>query len=139
MTSLQQWSLAVVCALTTVACGNNTPTTPTTPEIVSPLTTTFASRVTVGGSAARAFATQQAGTVTVQLKSAGSPSAVLGLGIGLPYGGVSTCTLTRALTTSPADAPQITATVEEGAYCVAVYDVGNLTAPMDFEVVVVYP
>lgn len=137
MTSVRGLALAALCALTLAGCGddNNTPTTPTTPL---PSTSIFNSHVTVGGSAARTFATRS-GAVSVRLRNT-TATGPLGLGLGLPFGGgVSNCTLNTTVEARPATEPQIAATVDAGTYCVVVYDLGTLTATTEFDVVIVYP
>ena len=123
-----------------VGCGGEAapgPTTPTPPT--SPTTSTFASRLTVGGSASRSFTATTTGTVTITLGNAAGLSTVVGLGIGVPNGGVSRCTLSTAVHTTAGTTAQIAATVDPGAYCVVIYDIGTLTAEIDFTVTIVYP
>lgn len=128
--------IVLCCAFVTASCGDDPPST-TTPTPTSPLTSTFASRITVGGSATRTFTTTQAGNITVRLNS--SSSQPIGLGLGLPFGGISTCTLSTSVEASPASVPHISTPVDNGTYCVSVYDLGNLTGPVDFEVIIIYP
>jgi len=136
MSPVRGLALAMLCALTVAGCGgdNNLPTTPTTPL---PSTSIFASHVTVGGSAARNFPSRS-GTITVRLRDTLARTP-LGLGLGLPYGGVSNCTLNTTVEATPSTEPQISATVDAGSYCVVVYDLGTLTATTDFDVLIVYP
>ena len=126
-------------SLFAASCGDDAPTTTPTPTPTSPTTSTFASALPVQGSVSRVFATTQAGTVTVTLKSAGATSTVVGLGIGVPHTGVANCALFTTSRTTASTTPQITAPVDVGQYCVALYDVGTLTSPINFEVTIVYP
>ena len=57
----------------------------------------------------------------------------LGLGLGTPVG--TDCNLTQQTTTGPGLVPQLTASsVAVGTYCVKVFDVGNVTVPVNFAV-----
>ncbi len=122
-------------------CGSDatstTTTTPTSPT--SPTTSSFISRLAVNGSASRTFTVSSAGTVTAMLVNAGGPFTVMGLGLGVPLGGVSNCTLSTSLRTASGTTPQIATAVDPGTYCVVIYDVGNLTDAIDFEVTITYP
>lgn len=77
--------------------------------------------------------------MTVRLVSAGDPSTIVGLGIGVPLGGISNCTLSTSVDTTAGTTPQIAATVDAGSYCVAIYDLGALTSAVDFEITINYP
>jgi hypothetical protein len=127
--------IAAGCSNDTTASSTTTPT----PTATSPTTSTFASLLTVGGSASRTFTASAAGTVTVTLTNAAGPFNIVGLGIGIPNGGVSRCTLSTALNTTAGSTAQIAARVDAGTYCVAVYDVGTLPAAIDFSVTIVFP
>ncbi len=123
-----------------LACGDDTVTTPTTPTTpASPTTRSFSSKLTVKGAVSRTFTATQAGTVSATLTSAGSASTRVGLGIGVPYGGIATCTLNSMVTTTAGASPQISATVDAGQYCVAVFDVGALTDDINFDLTIVFP
>lgn len=134
-------SLAVaLCATLMLAgCGdkNASPTAPTTPT--GPTTAAFQSRLAVNGAASRTFSVATAGNVTAMLTNAGGPFTVMGLGIGVPLGGVANCTLSSSVNTASGSTPQIVAAVDPGTYCVAIYDVGNLTGPTDFAITISYP
>jgi len=81
------------------------------------------------------FSTTISGEITVTLTNAGPPDAVsLGVGIGTPNG--SACTLIKAQAVQPANIAQITGSADPGSYCVSVYDLGTLTAPVNYTVVV---
>lgn len=140
---MKLFTLAALLAtgLLAAKCGNDStmPSVTTPTATTSPTTSTFASRLTVRGSASRTFTASTAGAVTVTLASAGAPSTVVGLGIGVPNGGVSRCTLSTSLNTTGGSTAQISATVDPGSYCVAIYDVGTLTDSIDFSMTIVYP
>src|SRR5258705_12549460 len=74
--------LAVVLALGAAACGNDTPTTPTTTTPVT-VTDTFAGTLTPSGAASYAFTTAASGNVIATLSSLAPDSAlVVGLALG---------------------------------------------------------
>ena len=87
----------------------------------------------------RTFTASAAGTVTVTLTNAAGASNIVGLGIGIPNGGVSRCTLSTTLNTTAGSTAQIAARVDAGTYCVAIYDVGTLPAAIDFSITIVFP
>jgi hypothetical protein len=136
-------NIALFMVLAAVAsfpgCGEDNVGTTSPSEPTSPTTSHFVGRITVNGSAARVFTISSAGTVTVRLVNAGGPFTVMGLGLGVPFGGVSNCTLSTSLNTASGSAPQIVAPVDPGTYCVALYDVGELRGETDFEVTITYP
>jgi hypothetical protein len=86
--------------------------------------------------ATRSFVTSQAGTVTVTLQSAAVP---LGVGVGVPAASGSGCRPAVSVTAAPNDAPALTAAVEEGTYCVLVFDVGAIVDPIPFTLQLIYP
>ena len=88
------------------------------------------------GSASRSFVTSQAGSVTVALQSAAVP---LGIGVGVPGASGGGCRAAVSVTAAPNDAPQLTTAVEEGTYCVLVFDVGGIVDPIPFTLQLVHP
>jgi hypothetical protein len=132
------------------ACSHNTTTSPsatsttTTPATVASPTVSesFTGVLPVGGFKFYSFSIAANGTVNVTLNSvggAGVPSTVqVGLGIGQPSG--IDCAATTSVTAgTPAAAPQATGTFGPGAFCVRVYDVGNLFAPANFNITIAHP
>jgi ABC-type Fe3+-hydroxamate transport system substrate-binding protein len=130
---------ALLAALAFSGCGDSADSTTSPTTATTPTTATFGSRLTVNGSASRTFTVTTPGTVTAMLTNAGGPFAVVGLGLGVPLGGVANCTLSTSVNTAPGSTPQVAAAVDPGTYCVAIYDVGNLTATIDFAVTISYP
>ena len=88
------------------------------------------------GSASRTLDASQAGTVFVTLQSTPLP---VGLGIGVPQANGSGCRTTLSMTAISANSPQLTTSVEEGRYCVVVFDVGEITDQIAVTVQVVQP
>jgi hypothetical protein len=115
---------AVTAALLGAACGGNTPTTATA---VTGQTLDWSTSVVPGGATSRTITALQAGTVTVTLAVTGPP---IGVGIGIPASGSCRLTLSEV-------APQgavLSAPVEEGDYCVSIFDPGTLTTPLGVRV-----
>jgi hypothetical protein len=131
---------ASIVALAIVAgCGGDTTSTTAPSTTTSPTTETFSSTLAIRGASSRSFVVSTAGTVKVTLTSVGPPSLPIGLGLGIPGGGVP-CTLSTALTTQAGGSPQISQPVDPGTYCVTVYDVGNLTtADLLFSLTIEHP
>jgi hypothetical protein len=81
-----------------------------------------------------------AGNVSVTLASVStattpgsSTNLPLGVGLGSPL--ATDCTLTSQTTTGPGLTPQLTGnSFSPAIYCVRIFDVGNLTVPVNFAV-----
>ena len=122
-----------------MACGTYTdpilaPTAATLPRVVN-----FVSRIQEHGSAWRSFVAT-AGDVSVQLTSVSQGAVVMGLGLGTIDG--TNCVLTKSVEAPPEGttvAPQITATLPAGTYCVKIWDIGNLTSIADFSIAITFP
>lgn len=97
---------------------------------------TFASNLAVNGGSARTFVVPGGGNVTITLDSV-NPSRVVGFGIGVWRVERSLCSLYQAVSSGPG--AQITATVDQGIYCVKVFDVGNLTDFVAFSASIQHP
>jgi hypothetical protein len=111
-----------------------------TPEATGTRTETFTSSLGVRGAASRSFTVSQGGTVSVRLETINpQPAVVVGLGVGIPRPDGSGCSLSRSVNTSAGSAAQITSGIDTGPYCVKIYDVGNLTALVNFSISIVHP
>jgi hypothetical protein len=151
-TTAALWALFVMLGIVLpgAACSHNSTTSPsststttTTTVIASPtVSETFTGTLPVGGFKFYSFNIAANGTVNVTLNSvsgAGVPSTVqVGLGIGQPSG-ADCATTTAATVSSSSAAPHATGTFGPGAFCVRVYDVGNLFAPATFRVTIAHP
>ena len=126
--------VALLLALLNVSCSDEVASSPT--ETTSPSTITWTTLMYPRGSASRTLDVTQAGTVFVTLQSTPLP---VGLGIGVPQANGSGCRATLSITATSANAPQLTTSVEEGRYCVVVFDVGELTDQIAVTVQVVQP
>ena len=126
--------VVLLSALLNVSCGDELATSPT--ETTWPSTILWNTQVGPRGSASRSLDVDRSGTVLVTLQSAPVP---VGLGIGVPQADGSGCRTTLSTIATAASSPQLTASVEEGRYCVTVFDVVGLTDPITFMVEIVQP
>ncbi len=120
------------------ACSGLIDELPTTPDPVI-TTETFTGTLTVNGGQTHQFFTSATGAVTATLTSLGeAPPETVGFSMGTMAG--STCSIVlandQAVVTSV-----LTGTVStlQGALCVRMYDVGKLTAPVDYSFTVSHP
>jgi hypothetical protein len=137
--------LVLLTAVTAAGCNtqtadNSTVTTPTVPTITEP---PFAGTLSMGQTKVFTFSVTQVGPLTVTLNAAGPPPAVVvGLAIGTPTFSTTgtTCSpIASANAQVGVNAPQISGTVSSaGPYCLAVYDVGTLTADTTYSVTVAH-
>jgi hypothetical protein len=138
-------ALSVVAA----ACGDEGD-----PGIVQPdvnpatVTETFTGTLSVQNVSSHSFMISRSGRITITLTavtppptSEGPSSPEVGIGIGIPSG--LTCVLNlgngTTATVTAASTPQISGIVIAGTFCVAVYDVGNLTETVDYTLAVAHP
>jgi len=122
-----------VCALLFLpACGGGTTTTTPTP-VAS--TQTFSGTLQPGGSASFNFTVNVESTATLGI-TALAPQSTVTMGIGVGQF-ATTCTLfssvenAKAGSTYPVD-------LTPGAYCVEIYDLGNLTGPNTYTLTVTH-
>jgi len=131
------------------ACSHDSTTTPsstsgtsTTTAAAPTVSESFTGTLPVGGFKFYSFNIAVNGTVNVTLNSVtgtGVPATVqVGLGIGTPSG-VDCSATTTATIGANAPAPQTTGTFGPGAFCVRIYDVGNLFAPASFNITIAHP
>jgi hypothetical protein len=131
-------ALIASLAVTVAACSGLIDELPTTPDPVI-TTETFTGTLTVNGGQTHQFFTSATGAVTATLTSLGeAPPETVGFSMGTMAG--STCTIVlandQAVVTSV-----LTGTVStlQGALCVRMYDVGKLTAPVEYSFTVSHP
>jgi hypothetical protein len=108
------------------------PTNIATPENID----VFSSTVGPQGSAVHQIPIQYNGVTTLTLVTAGA-SATIGMGFGAWDGQV--CRLNSTVVAQANGDPLIVATVDPGNYCIRVYDVGQLTAPILFTIDTIHP
>jgi hypothetical protein len=125
-----------------------TVTAPPTATTTQETTVLFSGSLPVLGSNFYSFSVGSAGAVSLTLASvtpvtpAGSlpPPAlpvVLGMAFGVPLG--TGCSLDQSLETAAGLTVQFVTESPTGVHCVAVFDVGNLTGPVNFTVVIEHP
>ena len=132
-------TLVALIALGAVGC-NKTTTAPSTTR-TSPVTETFTSNLNLLGSTVRMVTAIQTGTLTATLTTTDQPNATIGFAIGLRNGTSNGCFVTRDVIAVASSAPQLSATVDAGNYCVKVFDPapGQLQRPLNFTVTINYP
>lgn len=111
------------------------------PSAASLVTDTFSGTVDVGGLDIHPFTITIANQpVNVTLTAAGPPSSIfMGLGVGSPTSDGTCSVFSNAAVVVQAGAgPHLAGTIAAGSYCVAVFDVGNQAAPVDYMVTVVH-
>ena len=129
---------AVILAFAVSACDdddNNTPTAPTPPVTV---TETFADSIGRNGARTHNFSNQASGAVTVTLTTLAPDSAlVVGFSLGTWNGQNCQLVITNDAATQ---GTVITGGVSSfGSLCVRIYDVGNITDPISYEITAVHP
>ena len=111
------------------------------PAIVStgaePGAVTFSSTIAPAGTTSRSFITSRQGELTATFDSISAGDIEMGLAIGMVT--VNGCGPVRIVHTRPGPGPQLTARVDPGEYCVALFDLGNLTRAESFTVSYRYP
>jgi hypothetical protein len=131
----------LAAGLLTIACGSDTPTTPTTPAL--PTTETFSGALQVQGSSFYSFTTAATGQVSITLASlvptlpGPASNIVMGLGVGTPL--ETDCSVTNSVPAAPGLVAQLVNSLAAGTYCAKIYDLGGLTAPVNFTVRIVHP
>ena len=137
MRSFSGFVLCCLVGLAIAACDNNsTPTTPTPTDPVT-FTDTFTGILTRNGATSHSFTVAKTGTVTATLTSLSNADIEVGFGVGTWNGTVCNVVLARdrAVQTTV-----IYGNVNaSGELCVRIYDVGNVTDPVDYSVSVVHP
>ncbi|MGE3345654.1 MAG: hypothetical protein AB7L71_19705 [Vicinamibacterales bacterium] len=132
--------VGLLCSsLVVSACDDDNTDPPTTP---SPTTesVTWSTNLARGGATSRSFKTTRTGTVSVTLQALGASTTMrAGLGVGIPLGDGSGCVLSRSVETTPGSTAQLELSIDSGDYCVQVYDLGELSQPVSFTVLLVYP
>ena len=125
----------LAAALATAGCAD--PTAPTTPTPAAPtIVETFSDTLLVLGSNTHQFNVDKVGGVRVTLNAV-DPSAAVGLGIGTPS--LGSCSVIDQVQAVAGKTVLLsgTATVP-GAYCVVIYDLGNLVEPAVYTINVLH-
>jgi hypothetical protein len=139
--------IALALALAATACGgsNNSAATTTPTTVATPTAELFEGKLqSRGDSTFFSFTVNAAGNVNVTLASVttattpgSSTNLTLGVGLGSPL--ATDCNLTTQTTTGPGLTSQLVGSnFSPAIYCVRVFDVGNLTVPVNFAVRIVH-
>jgi len=126
------------------ACNNSSDssTTPTSPTI--PLTSqTFTGTIAVGGASSNTnFVVAQNGEVDITITSMGPPSnIIMGIAIGIPSTTDTSC-VAPVSATDPhvqASTTPLVGSLTAGTYCVRLYDLGFMSAPVNYTISVAHP
>ncbi len=95
----------------------------------------------VGGFRFFSFSTAQYGTINLTLNSVSGTDVPADVQMGLTLGrpdGTNCATLTN-MNTQAGTTPQVSGIYEAGVFCAKIADVGNLTAPAQFDITIAHP
>jgi hypothetical protein len=120
-------------------CGKDSTPTAATTTRTSPVTEVLTSNLIVQGAVWRIVTAAQAGALTATLTTTSQPAAPVSVGIGVRNPSTNDCLLNRSVIATAGSAPQLSAQVDAGDYCVKVSDAGPLATPMSFTLTIVYP
>ena len=128
--------LLVVAMLTAAACGDST-TTPdtTTPD---PVTDTFSGFLIPNSASPHQFVTAQSGQILAQIKTL-SPNAGLLIGFALGTWNGTSCQLVLTNAKATQGTQLLGQTSSAGSLCVMVFDTGNITDPVTYDLQVTHP
>jgi hypothetical protein len=101
------------------------------------MTETFNGELGAGGSGTHAFNVSQAGNLDATLTSL-SPQSSITVGFGVGQVTTSGCALI-SVTESGRVGSDLTGPVNPGAYCVTIYDVGNVQGSVSYTLTIVHP
>jgi hypothetical protein len=120
-----------------IATGCGDPVAPTTPTPATPtVLDSFSDTLLVLGANTHQFTVGQIGAVKVTLPSV-VPGATVGLGIGTPS--LGSCAVIDHVTAVAGQAVQLSGTTTvPGAYCILIYDLGNLVEPAVYTIDVLH-
>jgi hypothetical protein len=129
--------IATICwlALGAAACEE---TMITSPSETSVDVNSFSSVINPGSAASREFTLTSGGTVAVTLTTTSPAGVALGVGIGIPRSSGS-CALSAGVPAIAGSVAQIAMTAEAATYCAKVYDLGTVTEPTAFTIVISRP
>lgn len=137
----------LMLSLAMLACGDDTPTAPTTPAAACTVNDrsgcvveTFTGSVNQNGAITHTFMTTTSGTVSATLTTLGPDSTfVMGMALGTWNG--SSCQLVLTNDQSTQGTVLIGGASALGTFCVRAYDVGNIRpgTPFSYEITVAHP
>lgn len=124
-------------ALLAPACGSDDPVTPTDPTPPSETSEIFDGTVTVNGAVTHPFIVQRAGTVVARLAIVDpDAAAVIGMSLGTWNG--AACQIILANDNAVLGVTLTGTASVAGSFCVRAYDVGKLTSPTSYQIVVTH-
>ena len=125
-------ALTLILALLAPACGSN----PTAPS--QPITENVGGSLEVGNANYHPFTISRSGDFSVTLNSLDpTSSATVGIGLGTFTNNV--CTLQFTNNGFRVGAVYTNSLSGAGAYCVAIYDIGQLTQTVTYSMTIVHP
>jgi hypothetical protein len=129
--------LWVVLGAVLLSTGCGDPVAPATPTPAVPtVLDTFSDTLLVLGANTHQFTVSTIGAVKVTLPSV-VPGATVGLGIGTPS--VGSCSVIDHVTAVAGSEVQLSGTTTvPGAYCILIYDLGNLVEPAVYTINVLH-
>lgn len=128
-------ALMLTAALASACDDDDPPGGPSEPPPTE-VTETFSGRVTINGARTHSFDVARAGNITARFNSLSGDGTVVGLSLGTWNGQACQLIVTNDKATI---ATSVIGTASSlGAFCVRVYDVGELTTAVDYEVVVTH-
>jgi hypothetical protein len=129
----------LLAAAAASGCGDDLVTDPSDQTPPTAVTETFEGTLTVNGAITQPFVVQTAGTVSAQLSALEPTDATIGLSIGT-WNGVTCAIGAGALANDNATVGSTVtgSATATGNYCARVYDVGKLTGPANYQIIVTH-
>jgi hypothetical protein len=127
--------LLVVAMMSAAACGDTTTPDPTTPD---PVTDTFSGNLNQNGASPHSFVTAQSGQIVATIKTL-SPDASLLIGFALGTWNGTACQIVLTNAKATQSTQLLGQASSAGSLCVMVYDTGNITDPVTYELTVQHP
>lgn len=134
---MSRLTLAVFLVLAASACGDSSTTTPTTPTPIT-LTDTFTGTLTKNSGVTHTVVTSNSGTVVATLTSV-APDSTLVVGLSLGTWNGNACQVVLSKDNAVQGSNVIGSASSAGNLCVRIYDVGNLTSAITYQIDVAHP
>jgi hypothetical protein len=114
---------------------------PNAPTLVTaPDTETFASNLTVNGTATRSFISNNQGALSITLTDlGGSDTLVARVGVGVMANDGTGCRLSSEIQTTAGPNPQISSPIDGGTFCLRISDAGRFADTVSFSIRLVHP
>jgi hypothetical protein len=134
-------ALAVLIALTHVACSESLTTTPSAPTTTTTVTETFTGTISRNGARTHTFTTSSSGTITAILVSL-SPESVTSIGVSLGTWNGQSCFLPpgTARDDTIVGSSIVGTATSTGTFCVRAYDAsGSIPESANYHIEVTHP